>query len=56
MHELSRVDVARLHHDMRGTPVQASRAVALLSKMMTLAEAWGLRPDGSTPATATAGV
>jgi integrase len=34
---------------MRGTPFQANRVVALLSKMLSLAERWGLRPDGSNP-------
>ena len=29
---------------MRATPIVANRAVALLSKMMNLAERWGVRP------------
>lgn len=44
---LSRADITTLHHQMRGTPFQANRVVALLSKMLSLAERWGLRPDGS---------
>jgi len=46
---ITRQDVAGLHSRMVKTPVFANRAVALLSKMMNLAEAWGLRPDGSNP-------
>jgi integrase len=47
--DVARADVARLHHVMRSTPVQANRAVSLLSRMFNLAERWGLRPDGSNP-------
>ncbi len=47
---VSRDDVARLHHRLRATPVQANRALAVLSKMFNLAEHWGLRPDGTNPA------
>ena len=42
-------DVQRLHNSLRDTPYQANRALALLSKMFNLAEAWGLRVDGSNP-------
>ncbi len=49
VHEVDRTDAARLHHELHATPVQANRVLALLSKMMNLAEAWGLRPDGSNP-------
>jgi integrase len=44
-----RSDVLRLHHAMRETPGAANRCLALLSKMMNLAERWGERPDGSNP-------
>ncbi len=47
--EVTRADVARLHHEMRATPGAANRVVALLSKMFTLAELWGLRPDATNP-------
>ena len=47
--DVSRADVARLHHSMRGTPGGANRTLALLSKMFNLAERWGLRPDGTNP-------
>lgn len=35
--------------DVRGGPGAANRVLALLSKMMNLAEKWGVRPDGSNP-------
>ena len=41
--------MARFHHDLRERPYQANRALGVLSKMMNLAEAWGLRSDGSNP-------
>jgi integrase len=47
--DLARPDVARLHHQLRDRPYQANRVLAVISKMMNLAEAWGLRPDGSNP-------
>lgn len=47
--DLTRADVQRLHHHFRDRPYQANRALAVLSKMMNLAEAWGLRLDGSNP-------
>jgi len=47
--DLLRADVAQFHHDLRDRPYQANRALAVLSKMMNLAEAWGLRLDGSNP-------
>jgi integrase len=34
---------------MRRTPGAANRCLSLLSKMFNLAEAWGLRPDGTNP-------
>lgn len=46
---ITREDVAQLHYKLRAKPVQSNRTVALLSKMMNLAEVWGWRPDGSNP-------
>jgi integrase len=46
---ISRTDVAKLHHDLREKPYIANRTLALFSKMMNLAEAWGERPDNSNP-------
>jgi integrase len=42
-------DVADLHHGLRAKPVQANRVLALVSKMLNLAETWGLRPLHSNP-------
>jgi integrase len=47
--DLTRADVAELHHQLRGHPYQANRSLAVLSKMMTLGEAWGLRADARNP-------
>jgi integrase len=47
--DLTRADVAQFHHQLRDRPYQANRCLAVLSKMMNLAEAWGLRLDGSNP-------
>lgn len=47
--DITRSDIARLHHDMRDRPYMANRTLALLSKLFNLTELWGLRPDGSNP-------
>jgi integrase len=47
--DLTRPDVARLHHRLCDKPYQANRTLAVMSKMMNLAEEWGLRTDGSNP-------
>lgn len=49
VHAVVRSHVTDIHHDMRTTPYQANRVLALLSKMFNLAEVWGMRPDGSNP-------
>jgi integrase len=46
---IARDDIKRLHHDLRHKPGAANRCLSLLSKMFNLAEAWGLRSDGSNP-------
>jgi integrase len=46
---VTRVDIAQLHNAMRQTPGAANRTLALLSKMLNLAEKWGLRLDGTNP-------
>jgi integrase len=46
---VTRDDIARLHHSMRGSPTGANRVLSLLSKMFALAETWGLRPQHSNP-------
>ena len=47
--ELTRQDIAKLHHELASTPYQANRTLALLSKFFNWAEKHGLRPDGSNP-------
>ena len=47
--ELTRTDLARLHHELSDKPYQANRTLALLSKFFGWAEKHGLRPDGSNP-------
>lgn len=42
---LSRRDVESFHSSLKETPYQANRALALLSKMFSLAAAWGWRTD-----------
>ena len=49
VNEVTRVDVAKFHHDLRHIPYQANRCLEIISKMCSLAEIWGLRPDGSNP-------
>ena len=46
---IARADIATLLFSLVSTPVQANRALALLSKMFNLAEMWELRPDGTNP-------
>jgi integrase len=47
--DVTRRDVEALHRDMRGTPTQANRALALLSSLMVYAERVEERPAGSNP-------
>jgi integrase len=47
--EVSFQDVAQLHASMVDRPYQANRTLAVLSKMFSLAERWGCRPQGSNP-------
>ena len=47
--EVGGAEVTALHHGLRDTPVLANRAVHLLSRMFTLAEAWELVPPGRNP-------
>jgi len=47
--DVSRTDIARLHHEMSAKPYQANRTTALLSKFFVWAEKHGLRADGTNP-------
>ena len=42
-------DVAELHSSLSHIPYQANRTLGVLSKMMNLAETWGLRDKHSNP-------
>lgn len=42
-------DVKRVHDAEKNNPFQANRALAVLGKMLKLAERWGMRPLGSNP-------
>lgn len=46
---VTRADVAKFHHDLRHIPYQANRCLEVISKMFSLSEMWGLRPDGTNP-------
>lgn len=47
--EVTRADIAKVHHDFRHIPYDANRCLEIMSKMFNLAEMWGLRPDGTNP-------
>ncbi|MBL4601291.1 MAG: tyrosine-type recombinase/integrase [Emcibacteraceae bacterium] len=47
--DITRQDVAKLHHTNMHIQYQANRILGVLSKIFNLAEEWGLRPDGSNP-------
>ena len=46
---VGRAEVAALHYRLRGRPRAANRALAILRKMFSLAEAWGMAPEGANP-------
>ena len=48
--DIGRADAAALHHDMRSVPGHANRTLGVLSRMLTLAEVWEMRPRASTRA------
>ena len=47
--DVTRRDVEALHRDLRATPTQANRALALISSLMVYAERVEIRPAGSNP-------
>ena len=47
--QVGRAEVSALHHGLRSTPTVANAALGLLSRMFTMAEAWGLVPPGRNP-------
>lgn len=46
LRDITRADIVALHHSLRTTPYVANRALALLSRMFSLAHLWGVLPDG----------
>ncbi len=46
---VTREDVVKMHRAMAETPRQANQTLAVTSKMMSLAETWGVRPERSNP-------
>ena len=49
VNEVTRADVQHLHQSLAARPYQANRVLALVSKMMSLAEGWGMRAPNSNP-------
>ena len=47
--DIGKKDVAGLHHEMRDVPGHANRTLSVLSRMLTLAEVWEMRPEGVNP-------
>ena len=47
--DIERGDMVALRHELRETPYQANRTIQVLSRILTVVEVWGLRPDGSNP-------
>ena len=47
--EIMREDISSLHASMGDRPYEANRTLALLSKLFSLAELWGLREDATNP-------
>lgn len=47
--EVNRSDVDRFHKERRHTPYQANRILALLSRLMNMAERWDWRDQGTNP-------
>ncbi|MDE1148622.1 MAG: site-specific integrase [Azospirillaceae bacterium] len=46
---ITRGDISALHHRLRATPRQANHVLSVLSKMFSLSEVWGFRPDNTNP-------
>jgi integrase len=47
--DLTRDDVATFHHQPHEMPRQANQTIAVLSKMITMAEIWEMRREGANP-------
>lgn len=51
VNEITRADIARWHASKADTPFRANRTLALLRTMLSKAEEWGIRAEGTNPAT-----
>lgn len=51
---LARSDIDKFHKSLSGTPYRGNRALALLSRLLSLAEIWEWRGQGSNPCKAIA--
>jgi len=49
VHAVTRQDVQKLHVAMKATPRNANKQLAILSKVFSNAELWGLRAENSNP-------
>ena len=49
VNDIGKSDVVALHHEMRDVPGHANRTLGVLSRMLTLAEVWEMRPEGVNP-------
>jgi integrase len=47
--KVTRAEVAKLHHELRQTPFQANRVLAVIGSMYTFADRIGLVPEGFNP-------
>lgn len=47
--DITRTDIASLHHGLRKKPYQANRTLGVLSVMFNQAELWGMRAELSNP-------
>lgn len=46
---VTKADISKFHAALKSTPPQANRILQTLSKMFSLSEEWGLRPEHSNP-------
>ena len=49
LEEIGRERVAALQYSLHETPATANKTIGLLSRLFSMAEVWGITPDGSNP-------
>ena len=49
LEEIGRERVATLQYSLHETPATANKTIGLLSRLFSMAEVWGITPDGSNP-------